>query len=55
MTVADKIEVLKEEIERLEEEYQRAQARSMFDKKAADRVYTKLKNKRKELKALEEK
>lgn len=52
--MSDKIAELKEEIERLEEEYQRAQSRSMFDKKAADHVYTKLKNKRKELKALEE-
>ncbi|MFH2054859.1 MAG: hypothetical protein ABIJ61_02765 [bacterium] len=53
--MSDKIEELKEEIARLEEEYERAQARSLFDKKGADRVYTKLKNRRKELKALEKK
>jgi predicted RNase H-like nuclease (RuvC/YqgF family) len=52
--MTDKIEELKEEISRLEEEYERAQARSMFDKKTADRIYRKLKNKRKELKTLEE-
>ena len=43
------INALKKEIELLQEEYELARARTMFDKKQVDHVYKKLKKKKKEL------
>ncbi len=50
----EKIEKLRQEIESLEQEYERANFGSMFDKSKQDTLYKKLKKKRKELKKLEE-
>ena len=50
----EKIEKLRQEIEKLEEEYERANFGNMFNKSKQDSLYKKLKKKRKELKALEE-
>jgi len=48
-----KIEKLKEEIEKLEEEYDRANFGNMFDRSKQDTLYKKIKKKKKELKSLE--
>jgi hypothetical protein len=50
----ERIEKLRNEIERLEEEYDRANFGNMFDKSKQDSLYKKLRKKRKELKELEE-
>ncbi|MBU1320008.1 MAG: hypothetical protein KKG33_08150 [candidate division Zixibacteria bacterium] len=50
----EKIEKLRDEIEKLEEEYNRTNLDKVFDKGRHDQVYKKLKKKRKELKELEE-
>jgi chaperonin cofactor prefoldin len=49
-----KIEKLREEIEKLEEEYERANFGNMFDPAKQDKLYRKIKKKKKELKALED-
>lgn len=50
----EKIEKLRSEIEKLEEEYNRTNLDRVFDKSRQSQVYKKLKKKRKELKELEE-
>jgi len=50
----DKIEKLRDEIVKLEEEYNRTNLDRLFDKSRQSQVYKKLKKKRKELKELEE-
>jgi len=50
----EKIDKLKDEIEKLEEEYNKTNLERVFDKGRHDQVYKKLKKKRKELKELEE-
>jgi len=52
--MSDSISALEREIEILEQEYEQAQARQMFDPKQAEHLYKKLKKKRKELKELQE-
>jgi len=49
----DKKAVLIDEIARLEEEYQQAQANPMTDRKLVDHIYKRLKKAKKELKELE--
>ncbi len=51
--MSDSIAALEKEIEILEQEYEQAQARKMFDPRQADVLYKKLKKKRKELKELQ--
>ena len=53
--MSDSIGALEREIEILEQEYEQAQARQMFDPKQADHLYKKLKKKRKELKEMKKK
>lgn len=50
----EEIEKLRQEIESLEEEYDRANFGNLFDKSKQDTLYKKLRKKRKELKQLEE-
>lgn len=50
----DKIDKLRDEIEKLEEEYNKTSLDRVFDRGRHDQVYKKLKKKRKELKELEE-
>jgi hypothetical protein len=49
----EKIEKLREEIERLEAEYERAGFGKMLDRTKQEHLYQKLKKKRKELKELQ--
>jgi peptidoglycan hydrolase CwlO-like protein len=51
----DKKKELREEIERLEKEYEHIQAKPVPDKKKTDHLYKRLKKARKELKELDEK
>lgn len=50
----EKLEKLRQEVERLEEEYNRTNFGNIFDKTKQDHLYKKLKKKKKELKELEE-
>ena len=50
----ERIEKLRQEIEKLEEEHNRANFGNMLDRSKQDSLYKKLKKKKKELKALEE-
>ena len=47
-----KIEKLQNEIENLEEQYERAQLEAMFDRNQVDKIYKQLKKKRRELKQM---
>jgi len=47
-----KVEKLQNEIEHLEEQYERAQLEAMFDRSQTDKIYKQLKKKRRELKRL---
>jgi esterase/lipase len=50
----DKIEKLRQEIERLEAQHEQANFGSMFDRSKQNQLYKKIKKKKKELKAFEE-
>lgn len=49
----DKIEKLREEIDHLEEQYDQANFGNMFDPTKQDKLYKKIKKKKRELKQLE--
>ena len=50
----EKIEKLRQEIERLEAQYEQANFGSMFDRSKQNQLYKKIKKKKKELKTLDE-
>lgn len=52
--MTDRKKALQEEVERMEREYQNAQAHPLPDKKLVDHIYKKLKKVRKELQELED-